>query len=117
MNEVILTCCGHIVTAPPADVTCLGCGTRFTERQVEQLQIQQLEQIPVVDILRAANMLNQTEGWIFERRASLEPMHHVRGLDVVFPITAVRRFAIESNLPLTPRPIENGVLWVNRPIN
>jgi hypothetical protein len=90
---------------------------RFTERQVEQLQMQQLEQIPVVDILRAANMLNQSVGWILERRASLEPIHHVLGLDIVFPITAVGRFAVESNLPLTPRPIESGVLWVDRPIN
>jgi hypothetical protein len=65
--------------------------------------------------LRAANMLNQRPEWVAEQRQMLEPIYGGLSSDFVFPITAIRRFAREQNLSVTPRPIENGVLWFNRP--
>ena len=115
MNEIILTCCGE--TARPAGeaISCPRCDTQFTEVQLEQLMLQELTQIPVVDPLRAGNMLSEPTAKIFEQRHMLEPIYGVLQLDVVFPITAIRRFATERNLTITPRPVENGVLWINTP--
>jgi hypothetical protein len=121
MNEIILTCCGQAIPAPPAAITCPGCGTVFAEDQVEQIRMQELEEIPVVDFLRLKQMLSQTEDYILDHRAALEaqPGSDARQpnlvFEMIFPISAVRRFATERNLLLTPRPVKNGLLWIKRP--
>ena len=35
-----------------------------------------------------------------------------RHLEVAFSITSIRRFASERRMPISPRPSENGVLWI-----
>jgi hypothetical protein len=112
MNDIVLVCCGEAVPPPPGDIDCPACGTHFTAGQTEQLQMREIQDIPMVDVRCAARMFNQTQQWIFERRQVLKPIHGYRGLDFVFPLAAIRRFATEQKLTLTPRPIVNGVLWV-----
>jgi len=117
MNEIILPCCGESMPGPPREVVCPVCRTPFTAAQVEEFQMKELTSIPVVDVLRAARMLSRPPDWIGAQRQLLEPIYGVPSLslDLVFPLTAIRRFAREQGLALTPVPIENGPLWVNRP--
>jgi hypothetical protein len=115
MNEIILPCCGESIPGPPGEVACPSCGTPFTGEQVEGFQLKELTSIPVVDVLHAARMLGRPPDWVGAQRQLFEPIYGALSLDFVFPLTAIRRFAREQGLALTPLPIENGLLWVNRP--
>ena len=115
MNEIILTCCGETVPSAGEEITCPACGTLLNEDRLEELVLQEFSQIPAVDTLRARNMLGLSDAEILRQRQLLEPIYGVLQLDVVFPITAIRRFATEHNMTIKPRPVENGVLWINKP--
>lgn len=113
MNDIILQCCGQAVPAPPCEIDCPACGTHFTELQVDGVQIQEITHVPVVDVLRAARILNQPAAWISQREEMLDPIYGGLGLRVVFPLTAIRRFATARSLTITPLPTD-GVLWMRR---
>jgi hypothetical protein len=114
LNEIILTCCGETTPRAAGPISCPACGTQFTEIQVDQILLRELTYIPVVDAVRAGEMLSQPTAAISQHRQMLEPIFGVLSLDAVFPITAIRRFATECNLTIAPRPVENGVLWTER---
>ena len=118
MNDIILPCCGGAVSAPPRELDCPACGTHFSEQQVDGVQIQEITSVPVVDVLRAAKMLNQPEEWIVHNRQLLDPMPGAAlGLSFVFPLTAISRFATERNLSITPLSPTNGALWLQQESN
>jgi hypothetical protein len=84
--------------------------------QVEELMVQQIDQIPVVDTLRATRMLDLPERTIFEQRRLLGAIDGSPiGLDLVFPVAANRRFATENNRNVNSLSPMNGVLWIKRP--
>jgi hypothetical protein len=78
--------------------------------------MQEMERIPVVDVLRAARMLRQDRNWVQARRAELGPIYYAATdlPDMVFPLAEIRRFARENSLDVTPLPIESGALWAKR---
>ena len=112
MKDIILPCCGELVPAPPREINCPKCGTHFTEVQVDSAQLEELSSVPVVDVVRAARMLNRPQEWIVQQKQLLDPIPAAAlGLDFVFPLTAIRRFATELGLPI--KPLAAGVaLWI-----
>lgn len=67
-------------------------------------------------------MLSQPPATLFDQRQSLKAIYPwsdpdlaLLGIDFVFPITAIRRFATERNLRITPLPASGGVLWITAP--
>jgi hypothetical protein len=114
MGDIILTCCGQAVPVPPCELDCPACGSHFAEVEVEGLQMQEIDSVPAVDVLRAARMLDQSPDWIAQRRQMLDAIPGGLELPFVFPLTAVRRFATEQSLSITPLPV-GGALWIKRP--
>ncbi len=116
MKDIILTCCGAPVAPPPEEMDCPECGTHWTELQVEEVQMRELEAVPVVDSLRAARMLKQDKDWVVAHWEELGPMYCVAPdlPEIVFPVTDIRLFARDHNLRLTPLSIENDALWAQK---
>lgn len=112
MRPIILTCCGETTPSAHEAATCPSCGASFTEMQLEQLQGEQVSRLPVVDLRAASAMLGRPPESIRAEWDLLEPIYGVLGLDFVFPITAIRRYASERNLAPSRAP---RVLLIDRP--
>jgi hypothetical protein len=113
MNDIILPCCGSAVPPPPREISCTGCGSYFTEVQVDGVQMKEINLVPGIDDLGAARMLNQTKDWIVQHEHLLDPIRGALGLRCVFPLTAIRSFATVRSLTITPLPTD-GALWISR---
>jgi len=61
VNDIILTCCGAAAPPPPKDLRCPECSTAFAESAVKAIQMNELFEVPVVNVYRAAKMLKESD--------------------------------------------------------
>lgn len=94
-------------------MTCPACRAQFTEDDLDRLQVQEIALLPNVEPCHAARMLGMPAAALHEQRHLLEAKPNpLPGIDYVFPLTAIRRFAAERRLAITPGPV---VLWLDKP--
>jgi len=115
MKIIVLTCCGQ--KSEPltgGEFTCPACGTHFTENQLEWLVEQEQASIPVVTLQGAKDMLPMLSQETILQEGRGFGAREEPGFGLIFPIACLRDFASQRNLEITPRPLNNGVFWINK---
>ncbi len=117
MIPITLTCCGATISMSADNgVACPECGTRFSQDQLETIQMQETLEEPVVDMHRAEKMLGRDHTWINAQREAgrlkaIPPPQGLESLDFVFQLSAIREFARAANLPVKSA---QSILWARR---